>query len=303
MFDRLWSANARVVGGDKLRVLGDGGYEIGSRATIIRDRLMARNRFAARDLLNIQLDTSATFLARWRDLAMRTLTPAATSGHPERAEFRTVLETTWPGTAAPDSAAYRFTRMFREEAADRTIASVLAECYEADPTFDYKAIRRRDAPIWKLLNEQPMHLLDPRFASWNALLLEAIDAVITDLHDVDSGPLRDRVWSEYNRTEYRHPLSAGLPFAGRWLDMPYVPLAGDLYTPNVHWDTHAPSARMIVSPGREDAGIMEMPTGQSGHPLSPFYANSHPAWVMGAPTPFLPGRAAHSLTLTPSGGR
>jgi penicillin amidase len=56
---------------------------------------------------------------------------------------------------------------------------------------------------------------------------------------------------------------------------------------------------MIVSPGREATGIMHMPTGQSGHPLSPFYANSHEAWVTGKATPFLPGPTAHTLTLTP----
>jgi penicillin amidase len=44
-----------------------------------------------------------------------------------------------------------------------------------------------------------------------------------------------------------------------------------------------------------------MPTGQSGHPLSPFYANSHEAWVEGRPTPLLPGRAQHTLVLTPRG--
>jgi len=42
-----------------------------------------------------------------------------------------------------------------------------------------------------------------------------------------------------------------------------------------------------------------MPTGQSGHPLSPFYSNSHDAWVRGAATPLLPGREEHRLTLTP----
>jgi penicillin amidase len=47
--------------------------------------------------------------------------------------------------------------------------------------------------------------------------------------------------------------------------------------------------RMIVSPGREASGIMHMPTGQSGHPLSPYYANSHDAWVAGKATPFLAG--------------
>ena len=44
---------------------------------------------------------------------------------------------------------------------------------------------------------------------------------------------------------------------------------------------------------------MHMPTGQSGHPLSPFYSNSHTAWVNGEATPFLPGPAIYTLNLTP----
>jgi penicillin amidase len=56
---------------------------------------------------------------------------------------------------------------------------------------------------------------------------------------------------------------------------------------------------MIVSPGREDEGMMHMPTGQSGHPLSPFYASSHGAWLNGAATPLLPGPSQHELMLVP----
>src|SRR5687767_2236791 len=74
---RIWTANARVVGGEMLGKLGDGSYEIGSRAHIIRDRLFAREHFTARDLLAIQLDTSAEFLSRWHDFLLRTLTDAA----------------------------------------------------------------------------------------------------------------------------------------------------------------------------------------------------------------------------------
>ena len=81
--------------------------------------------------------------------------------------------------------------------------------------------------------------------------------------------------------------------------MPRAALPGDLYTPRVHWGNIGASERMIVSPGREAEGIMHMPTGQSGHPLSPFYANSHPAWVAGDATPFLPGPGVHTLVLTP----
>ena len=55
---RIWTANARVVNGDMLAKLGDGNYEVGSRARIIRDRLTAKDRFAPSDLLDIQLETA-----------------------------------------------------------------------------------------------------------------------------------------------------------------------------------------------------------------------------------------------------
>ena len=301
---RVWTANARVVDGEMLAKLGDGSYEIGSRARIIRDRLAARDTFTPRDLLDIQLDTSAEFLARWRGLILRTLTEEAIDGRGERALFRDIVAGEWSGQAAPDSAAYRLTREFRQIVSERVIAFVLSECHETDRAFDYTTVRRRDAPIWRLVTEQPQHLLDPQYATWAELLLAASDATIEQAMrdgsgNLRRGDLRDRVWSEYNVTAYRHPLSGAVPFIDRWLDMPPAALPGDLYTPRVHSGAIGASERMVVSPGREADGIMHMPTGQSGHPLSPFYANSHPAWLAGEPTPFLPGPAVHTLTLTP----
>ena len=296
---RLWTANARVVDGEMLAKLGDGSYEIGSRARIIRDRLFSRERFTARDLLDIQLDTSADFLSRWRDLILRTMKEEAIDGRNERGLFRDIVAGEWSGHATPDSAAYRLTRAFREVVSQRVIAFVLSECDEADQSFDYTTVRRRDAAVFKLVTEQPPHLLDPQYATWDEMLVAAVDATIEQaMHDL-YGSLRDRVWSEYNVTAYRHPLSGAIPLLGQWLDMPTVPLPGDLYTPRVHSGAVGASERMVVSPGREAEGIMHMPTGQSGHPLSRFYANSHPAWVAGEPTPFLPGPAVYALTLTP----
>jgi penicillin amidase len=282
-----------------LEKLGDAGYEVGSRARIIRDRLMARDRYTPRDLLAIQLDTGADFLSRWRDLLLKTLTPDAIAGHRDRAAFRTILERDWDGHASPDSTAYRLTRQFREVISERLNASLLGDCYDADPTFDYRTVRRREGPIWAVLNAQPKHLLDPAYPSWDALILSTVDSVV-DLAQRGHwfSRLDDRVWSEYNLTLYHHPLSGSLPLLGRWLDMPPQPLSGDLYTVNMHWQSNAPSERMVVSPGHESEGIMNMPTGQSGHPLSPFYANSHAAWVRGEPAPFLPGATEHTLTLT-----
>jgi penicillin amidase len=187
--------------------------------------------------------------------------------------------------------------MFREQVSERVMAFVLAECYEADPAFDHTTLRRREGPIWKLVTEQPMHLLDPRFASWEDLIAAAVDTVIE--RATREGDLPARTWAEYNVTAYRHPLSGGLPLVWRWLDMPHEPLPGDLFTPRVQWGSISASERMVVSPGREQDGIMHMPTGQSGHPLSPFYANSHSAWMKGEKSPFLPGPAVHTLALTP----
>jgi penicillin amidase len=131
------------------------------------------------------------------------------------------------------------------------------------------------------------------------MLVAAADAMIASVLAEHPGHLRDRVWSERNSALFRHPLSAGIPAAWRWLDMPRHDLPGDLYTPRVHSGANGASERMVVSPGREAEGIMHMPIGQSGHPLSPYYANSHDAWVKGEATPFLPGPAIHTLTLRP----
>ena len=294
---RIWTANARVVDGPMLAALGDGSYEVGSRARIIRDRLMAKDRFTPRDLLEIQLETRAEFLERWRGLILKTLSADAVAGDLRRSQFKSIVERSWSGHASPDSAGYRLTRAFRDRVSERVFAFVLAECYETDAAFDYTTVRRREGPIWRIVTEQPLHLLDPQYATWNEMLLSSIDSVVDDLDD--AGNLEERRWSEFNVVSFRHPLSAAVPLVGRWLDMPQADIPGDLYTPRMMWGSVGASERMVVSPGREQDGIMHMPTGQSGHPLSPFYANSHDAWVRGQETPFLPGPAIHRLTLTP----
>ncbi len=46
--DRIWTANARVVDGAMLAQLGDGSYEVGARATMVRDRLRDARRRSRR---------------------------------------------------------------------------------------------------------------------------------------------------------------------------------------------------------------------------------------------------------------
>lgn len=98
----------------------------------------------------------------------------------------------------------------------------------------------------------------------------------------------------------KHPLSYALPPLARWLDIPAEPLPGDYFMPRVQTPGFGASERFVVSPGRESEGILHMPGGQSAHPLSPYHSAGHQAWIRGEPSPFLAGRAAHTLSLEPA---
>ena len=93
-------------------------------------------------------------------------------------QLRELVARTWDGHASANSAGYRLPRMFREQVTAAIVTFVLSECYEADASFDYLTVRRREGPIWKLVTERPMHLLDPQYSSWDALLINAMDRII-----------------------------------------------------------------------------------------------------------------------------
>jgi penicillin amidase len=294
---RIWTANARVVSGDKLARMGDDGYMVGARAKQIRDDLLRIERATPRDLLAVQLDDRALFLERWHDLLLKTLSPAAIDGHPGRTELRWLVETTWTGHASVDSVAYRAARGFRGFVEERVFDSILGQA-DLPPEERIRPTQQFEGPLWRIVTERPAHLLDPRFRTWDDELLAAVDDLIA-FFETQGKSLRGRTWGERNTTRIRHPLSAAIPFAGRWLDVPARALPGDEDMPRVQGPAHGASERMVVSPGHEEAGIFHMPVGQSGHPLSPYYQKGNEAWEEGRPTPFLPGKAAHRLRLVP----
>ena len=297
---RIFTANARVVGGDKLARVGVGGYDLGARQGQIRDDLLAVEKASEQDMLRVQLDDRALFLARWQKLLASILGPDAVAKDPRRAEARTLVEG-WGGRAATSSVGYRIVRAFRERVRDFVLDPLLAPARARDS----KRLRpgtapnsRWEGPVWALVTARPAHLLDPGHASWEALLLEALDAVLADLTQ-DGQALAGRTWGERNTALIRHPLSRAVPRLGPWLDMPRQALPGDNHMPRFQSPTAGASERFAVSPGREELGYFHMPGGQSGHPLSPHYADGHAAWANGEPTPFLPGPALHVLTLVP----
>jgi penicillin amidase len=108
---RIWTANARVVDGDALQKIGNGGYDLGARAAQIRDKLFARELFDARDMLAIQLDDRALFLTPWRDLLLSVLDEKAIGTNFQRKLYRDLAED-WLPRASADSQATGWSAAF-----------------------------------------------------------------------------------------------------------------------------------------------------------------------------------------------
>jgi penicillin amidase len=292
---RLWTANARVVDGEALRRVGDGGYDLGARARQIRDGLFAKQSFSERDLLAIQLDDRALFLQRWwtllRDESARAKSPALAA--------LSEASKTWEGRASAGSTSYRIVRAWRLAVIARIRDGLAAPALAAlGDDFELPNLPQFEGVAWPLLQQRPMHLLPRRFDSWDALMEDAAREVRDELSA--QGPLAARTWGERNTARICHPLAGAIPLLGkRLLCMPPDRLDGDSNMPRVTAPDFGASERMVVSPGHEADGIIHMPGGQSGHPLSPFWGAGHEDWVHGKPTPFLPGKAEHVLTLRP----
>ena len=296
---RIWTANARVADAEALRIIGDGGYALGARARQIRDALFAQDRFTPDDMLAIQYDDRAIFLSRWRDLLLTVLDEGAIAGRPALAEYRRLVED-WLPRAAPDSVGYRLVRAFRLEVERRVFHALtgpVRAAYGGDAGL--RRSNQFEGPLWSLVTARPPHLLPANYASWEALMLAAVEQNIAWFDANFEGPLAERTWGERNTASIRHPLSRAIPLLGGYLDMPADRLHGDRDMPLAQGPGFGASERFAVYPGDEDGSILHMPTGQSGHPLSAFYGHGHEEWVRGRSGAFLPADAVHTLTLTP----
>jgi len=296
---RIWTANARVTDAEALQIIGDGGYDLGARARQIRDGLFTKDTFVPADMLAIQYDDRALFLAPWRKLLLETLSDEFVADDPELAEYRQLAQD-WIPRAVPESVGYRLVRAFRLEVEKRVFRALMAPVrakYGDDVTL--RKSNQFEAPLWSLVTERPNHMLPSGYDDWDQFLLAAVKQNIEYYHENYEGPLSSRTWGEINTAAIRHPLSQSIPVLGDYLNMPVEPLNGDLDMPKAQGPAFGASERFSVSPGDEVNSVFHMPTGASGHPLSPYYAAGHSDWVNGLPSPFLPGEARHTLTLAP----
>lgn len=294
----LWSANARVVGGPAAALIGDDGMDRGARAAqILADLQHAPAPFTPAASLAVQLDDRTLFLERWHSLLSEVIERDRALGHHDHDAAHEVVAV-WSGHAAPGDAAYRLVQLFRAHVEARAFFMLVAPARQKSQDFRFEIPASFEGPLWRLMRQRPKNLLAAKYADWDAFLLEAL--VAAERLPAACRDLASCNWGKVNAVRVTHPLSAALPVLSRFLDMPTVMVAGGRADmPRIQGPGYGASERFSVSPGHEDEGYFHMPGGQSGHPLSPFYRAGFAAWAQGEPTPFLPGPAAHSLTLEP----
>jgi penicillin amidase len=165
---------------------------------------------------------------------------------------------------------------------------------------DLRLSNQFEGPLWALVSEQPEHLLPGKYDSWQALFVDAVRGAIRHFEENYGPSLADRSWGERNTVSIRHTLSGALPVFNGFLDIADEPLAGDVDLPRAQGRRFGASQRFSVVAVSLKNGIMHIPAGQSGHPLSAFYRKGHEHWAAGRPSPFLPGETHHKLLLSPA---
>ncbi len=306
---RVWTANARPID-DPAALAAIGGedaalgalYDLGARAQQIRDALLRLETPAVpADMLRIELDDRAVFLARWRDLMLRLLDREALTGRPQRAQMRRLL-VDWDARASVDSVGYRLVRAFHDRTEHavwgmilRSLGIGVQAAHEPAPPLQI------EQALWALVTRRPLHWLGTEYPDWRAFLIEQIDATAAVLAG-ECGSLARCRWGAAHPVHIRHPLSRAVPLLARFIDLPVIELPGDHEMPRVQDGAFGASERFAVSPGHEDRGYLQLPGGQSDHPLSPYYRAGFAAWAEGKPSPLLPGSTEHRFLLQPAPG-
>ncbi|WP_367156103.1 penicillin acylase family protein [Methylomonas sp. HYX-M1] len=297
----LLSANDRRFGTELPYSVGRN-FASGYRAYRIDQRLRQMSRFDEWSLFNLQQDTYSEFYTYYQQLALSVLTPDKTAGNAELNGLRNYL-LSWNGRADTDSLGLPLLIEFRKQLIASVFSPFLQRCRQLEPDFEY-SWNYVDTPLQALLDSRPPQLVpEPAQHDWQTFILSQLTAAAANLQAAHPAvALAALNWGEVNRAEFSHPFAKALPALSTLLDMPRQALAGcGGYCVRVTGARFGASERLVVSPGRFAEGILHMPGGQSGHPLSAHYRDQQPYWLTGLPLPFAAGNSVHTMTLRPPG--
>ena len=255
----------------------------------ITERLHEMDFIDENAMFQLQLDTQVGVYGFYRDVALSVLNANLLSVRPEFLEIHNYLEQ-WDGYANDNSQGLAMLIQFRIALAQVLLEPIFHSCRMLDKKFEYDWVHI-DIPLQALLREKNLALLlnqdQPRYSDWDTFLLTVLAQTAQKLMNKYSAQsLVELTWSKVNIADYVHPLSQGVPGAASFLNLSRDSLPGCDFCIRVNDELFGAMERLIISPGQWQDGILHIPGGQSGHPLSEHYKDQYRYWVNGQSIPF-----------------
>jgi penicillin G amidase len=155
----------------------------------------------------------------------------------------------------------------------------------------------------EIVTHSPAQWLPSGYANWD----EFLAAIMKQGLAAEHAPADLKTWQygQIRKIDLEHPLYGMLPWFKKWTGTGPQPRYGDVTTVDQMGATLGPSQRLTVDWSNLDDSTENIVYGQSGNPLSPWYADQWPYWY-GRTTFTLPfteqaiaAGAKHTLRLTP----
>ncbi len=291
------TANGRIIP-DNYPYFLSARWEAPYRTARIFQLLREGQAFTPPDLLRIQTDIYSIedmWLAKEILAAAEKRLPSSPD-----AQFALSVVKTWDGVARADSAAMLVLEVTRRALLTRILKPKLGEDllgyrWPMSTTF-----------LQNVLEQNLTRWLPPGDADFSQTLVKSLEEGVGQIPSiVHSANRADWKWGNTIPLIIRHPLSSGLPFARRWLDVGPYPQAGMGTTVKQTTQHIGPSMRMVVDFSNMDDSLQNIVLGESGQPLSPYYRDQFEAWYAGQSFPMLFSDEAvengtiHKLVLEP----
>jgi penicillin amidase len=291
---KIVTANNKMVGDDYPHFLGVE-FDPGWRAARLEELLTDKDRYSVRDMEEMQLDTLSKFA--------QALTPWFTLVNSEDPFEKTALAALrrWnfrmdPEAAAPTVFQYVLVQLLEMVFGDKLGATQNGYLGKSNtPLFLIHGLfMRAQDRLLELLDkfdQSPWYTeaTSGRQRSREEVVQEALTQAIRQLRQHTGDSTRQWSWGRVHQVRYVHPLGSVRLLQNLFNRGPF-PVGGDATTPNVTRQALqlplglvqvAASYRQIYEVGIWDRAQTVTNIGQSGHPLSPHYADQMILWREG----------------------
>ncbi len=262
------------------------------RAQRMRDELAKRGQWTPEEMVWLQTDIYSPF-SHFLAGQITAAWDRKRATNPTLADAVELLRN-WNGEMAADQAApllATYTANYLRRAIATKAAGTSAA--EWDP-YVYFAV------IEKLLRTRP----EGWFADWDRELLRALQDGVEEGARRQGPDVKKWKWGEYNQMAVANPILRAVPWAGKYFQIGPVGVGGSSTTVKQTTPRMGPSMRMVVDFGDPRGGLLNLPFGQSGHPLSGHFKDQWEAFRDGRSFPlWFPGGwpVKSTLTLEPAG--